>query len=175
MKLEKKLIDRQARRTGICDVRMDNYDEVFDELIRQVTINCPERGSSMLTSGILLMKVRDEMKITVSAYKSLYESSVVFGMRKQVQAEEGVDEMENKIKDLDRKKTILENQLFELRNEYDSIEKGYEEINKYQIEENKKEIRFLEQQNSTFNDFIQSAIDLNGAENFKQLWANRKA
>jgi dynein light intermediate chain len=103
-KLEKKLRDRQARRTGICDVRMDIYDEAFNELIRQVTINCPERG-------ILLSKVRDEMKITVSAYKSLYESSVTFGMRKQVQAEEGMDDMKKRIEELERKKKILQNQV----------------------------------------------------------------
>jgi dynein light intermediate chain, axonemal len=103
-KLEKRLKDRQARRSGICDVRMDIYDEVFNELIRQVTINCPERG-------ILLSKVKDEMKITVASYKSLYESSVTFGMRKQVQAEEGIDDMSSRIKQLDKKKTILQNQV----------------------------------------------------------------
>ena len=55
------------------------------------------------------MKVRDELKIGCAAYKALYESSVVFGVRKQVQAEEGVKEMENKIKDLERQKKILDN------------------------------------------------------------------
>jgi dynein light intermediate chain len=55
------------------------------------------------------MKVRDEMKITTAAYKALYESSVVFGVRKQVQAEAGVNSMENQIKELERNKKILEN------------------------------------------------------------------
>ncbi len=119
------------------------------------------------------MKVRDEMKVTVAAYKSLYESSVVFGMRKQVQAEEGVEKMEQSIKELERKKTILENQLFELRNEHESIEKGYEEINRYQIEENKKEIKFLEQQNSTFLEFIQTATQIGTADTFKKMWYKR--
>lgn len=44
-KLEIKLKQRQARKTGICDVRSEIYDEAFNELIRQVTINCPERGN----------------------------------------------------------------------------------------------------------------------------------
>lgn len=83
---------------------MDIYDEVFNELIRQVTINSPERG-------ILLSKVRDEMKITVAAYKSLYDSSVTFGMRKQVQAEEGVDDMKKSIEELERKKKVYQNQV----------------------------------------------------------------
>lgn len=88
----------------MCDVRMDIYDDVFNELIRQVTLNSPERG-------ILLMKIRDELKVRVAAYKSLYESSIIFGMRKQVQAEEGVEEMEKRLTELERKKTILQNQV----------------------------------------------------------------
>ena len=97
---------------GICDVRYEIYDEAFNELIRQVAINCPERGTPIFVKskkGLLLMKVRDELKIGCAAYKALYESSVVFGVRKQVQAEEGVKEMENKIKDLERQKKILDN------------------------------------------------------------------
>lgn len=150
---------------------MDIYDEVFNELIRQVTINCPERG-------ILLSKVRDEMKITAAAYKSLYDSSVTFGMRKQVQAEEGIDNMKNRIEELERKKKILQNQvrvllpkLFELQNEYDSIEKGYREINDNQKEEFKKEIEFLHHQNTILNDFYSSAETFNTS--FKEMWNSR--
>lgn len=111
--LQKKLKERQARMRGICDVRYEIYDEAFNELIRQVAINCPERG-------LLLMKVRDELKIGCAAYKALYESSVVFGVRKQVQAEEGVKEMENKIKDLERQKKILDNYKIDYTNEFAS-------------------------------------------------------
>jgi dynein light intermediate chain len=44
LKLQQKLKERQARVKGICDVRYEIYDEAFNELIRQVAINCPERG-----------------------------------------------------------------------------------------------------------------------------------
>ena len=54
---------------------------VVDELIRQVTVNCAERG-------ILLLRVRDEMRMTLAAYQTLYESSIAFGMRKALQAEQ---------------------------------------------------------------------------------------
>lgn len=49
-----------------------------DEIIRQVTINCAERG-------LLLLRVRDELRMTVAAYQALYESSIAFGMRKALQ------------------------------------------------------------------------------------------
>ena len=48
------LQQRQARETGICPVREELYAQCFDELIRQVTLDQPERG-------LLLMRVRDEI------------------------------------------------------------------------------------------------------------------
>merc|ERR550514_1288419 len=41
--LDQRLMERQARETGICPVREELYSQCFDELIRQVTINCAER------------------------------------------------------------------------------------------------------------------------------------
>ena len=73
--LDRKLQQRQARETGICPVREELYAQCFDEVIRQVTINCAERG-------LLLLRVRDEVRMTIAAYQTLYESSIAFGMRK---------------------------------------------------------------------------------------------
>ena len=64
--LDKKLQERQSRETGICPIREELYSQAFDELIRQVTINCAERG-------FLLVRVRDEIKMTIQAYQTLYE------------------------------------------------------------------------------------------------------
>merc|ERR1712072_445918 len=114
--LDQRLMERQARETGICPVREDLYSQCFDEIIRQVTINCPERG-------LLLLRVRDEIRMTIDAYKTLYESSVTFGVRKQLQAEQGMGEMEDKIKDLEQTKRDLENQVLELRNKVEVSEK----------------------------------------------------
>lgn len=63
---------------------------VADELIRQVTINCSERG-------LLLVRVRDEINMTIAAYQTLYESSVAFGMRKALQAEQGKTDLEKRV------------------------------------------------------------------------------
>jgi len=50
--LNRKLVERQARQTGLCPVREELFQECFDELIRQVTLNEPEQG-------LLLLRVRD--------------------------------------------------------------------------------------------------------------------
>lgn len=62
-----------------------------DELIRQVTINCAERG-------LLLLRVRDEIHMTIAAYQTMYESSIAFGIRKALIAEQRKAEMEAKVK-----------------------------------------------------------------------------
>ena len=51
--LDERLLARQARESGICPIREELHSQCFDEIIRQVTIDCPERG-------LLLMRVRDE-------------------------------------------------------------------------------------------------------------------
>jgi dynein light intermediate chain len=60
--LDKRLQTRQARETGICPIREELYAQTFDELIRQITINCSHRG-------LLLVRVRDEMRMTIQAYQ----------------------------------------------------------------------------------------------------------
>jgi dynein light intermediate chain len=62
--LDRKLQQRQARETGICPEREELYSQSFDEIIRQVTINCAERG-------LLLLRVRDEVRMTMAAYQTL--------------------------------------------------------------------------------------------------------
>lgn len=41
-------------------------------------MNCAERG-------LLLLRVRDEITMTMAAYQTLYQSSIAFGMRKALQ------------------------------------------------------------------------------------------
>ena len=98
--LDAKIKEREAREKGICPVREELYSQCFDELIRQVTIECPERG-------LLLLKVRDEIKNTISSYRTLYESAILFGIRKQLEAEVGKDQLKKEISELERKKVEL--------------------------------------------------------------------
>ena len=79
--LDKRIKTLNAKETGICPNREELYDECFDELIRQVTINCLERG-------ILMMLVKQESVMTMKAYQDLYISSVAYGIRNGLIAEE---------------------------------------------------------------------------------------
>ena len=98
-------------------MREELYAQCFDELIRQVTINCAERG-------LLLLRVRDEARMSIAAYQTLYESSVAFCMRKALGGEQGKSDAEARIEHLEGRETDLERQVAELKARCDSIERG---------------------------------------------------
>ncbi|KAL2726271.1 hypothetical protein V1477_018085 [Vespula maculifrons] len=173
--LDMKLQQRQARETGICPVRRELYTQCFgmflsfrleknnkivkqnisDELIRQVTINCAERG-------LLLLRVRDEIKMTLAAYQTLYQSSIAFGMRKALQvyiglilncltlynyAEQGKEDLIAIADELRQQKTEVENTLTELRHKFDLAEKRSAELKEAEEKKYTEEIQFLKKTN----------------------------
>lgn len=147
--MDSRLEERQARATGICPVREDLYEQGFDELIRQITLNQPERG-------LLMLRMRDEAKMTIDAYKTLYDSSITFGVRKQVQAEHGVSEMEDSIKSLESECKALNSDVLELRNKVEVIEKRETEVRSLMEKKRKEEIDFLKYQGQNLDQFLKS-------------------
>lgn len=111
--LDHQLQARQARETGICPVREELYAQCFDELIRQITINCAERG-------LLLLRVRDEARMTISAYETLYESSIAYGIRKALMAEQKRTELDQKLKQLALNKKELQSQVENMKRTIES-------------------------------------------------------
>ena len=56
-------------------------------------------------------RVRDEIRMTIAAYQTLYESSIAFGMRKALMAEQGKVDLEQQILQLKSEKKDLETQV----------------------------------------------------------------
>eukprot|EP00756_Hemistasia_phaeocysticola_P031737 Hpha_TRINITY_DN16373_c0_g1::TRINITY_DN16373_c0_g1_i1::g.62379::m.62379/K10410/DNALI; dynein light intermediate chain, axonemal len=140
-RLDGELKRRQARETGICAVRAELYEQTFDELIRQVTVDSCERG-------LLLLRVRDDLRHTVEAYSTLFDSSVAFGTRKALQAEQGKSDIQDKIRRLERRVADLEVKHAELQAQCEEVareekEKGRQEKVKYD-----GEIKYLKDANN---------------------------
>ncbi|XP_061573260.1 axonemal dynein light intermediate polypeptide 1 [Cololabis saira] len=114
--LELKLQEKQGKGMGICPIRRELYSQCFDELIRQVTVTCGERG-------LLLLQVRDEIQMTIGTYQTLYESGIAFGLRQALLAEQGKEDMIKRISDLEDEKQDLIKQLNEQKALCDAIEK----------------------------------------------------
>ena len=94
--LDQKLKERRAKEKGICPVRQELYSQCFDEIIRQVTIDNPDRG-------LLLLRVRDEIKMSIASYQILYESAILYGIRKQLQAEDTREELKKQLEEKEKK------------------------------------------------------------------------
>jgi dynein light intermediate chain, axonemal len=145
-KLDKKLSERKARETGICPVREELYSQCFDELIRQVALDSPERG-------LLLMRTRDEVKMTIDAYKTLYASSVTFGIKKQLRAEQGIPALEEHANELSSTNSQLELEVQELRSKLEIIEKREAERRTTDEKKRKEELDFLKYQGQHLDSF----------------------
>merc|ERR1712224_420510 len=136
---------RQARETGICPIREELYSQCFDELIRQVTIICAERG-------LLLLRVRDEIRMTICAYQSLYESSIAFGMRKALQAEQRRNQCSAQLKSLTADNRKLKNEVSELEDKIAQIERNEEQRREQEERRHKEEVEMLKKLNAQRKD-----------------------
>lgn len=150
--LDTRLQQRQARETGVCPIREELYAQAFDEIIRQVTVSCAERG-------LLLLRVRDEARMTIAAYKTLYESSVAFGMRKALQAEQGKLDMQNTIRNLEREKEELERQVVELHAKCEAIERREAERRAADEKKHAEEVAYFRKTHQTLTSNLQAIIN----------------
>ena len=138
--IDSRLLQRQARDSGICPIRRELFTECFDELIREVTIDCAERG-------LLLLKVRDEIKMTLAAYQTLYESSIAFGTRKTLEAEQGRAQEEQALRELQEKRQQLEKKLADEKRAGEENVKRDNERRKLEEAKHQDELQFLKKTN----------------------------
>lgn len=71
-----------------------------ESIIRETACECPERG-------LLLLRVRDELRLSIKAYQTLYHNSISYGRKKAVQAEVGITELEAEVQRLERRRDQL--------------------------------------------------------------------
>ena len=137
--LEKRLKTLNAKETGICPIREELYEECFDELIRQVTINCLERG-------ILMMLVKQESMMTMKAYQELYQSSIAYGIRNGLIAEEEKKKLKEKIDETDEKNEKIAEDIDKLEKEIELLIKTDEEERIEANEKHRQEVAVKEDQ-----------------------------
>ncbi|CAG9135345.1 Axonemal dynein light intermediate polypeptide 1 [Plutella xylostella] len=149
--LDTRLQQRQARETGICPVRRQLYTQCFDELIRQVTINCGERG-------LLLLRVRDEARVTMEAYQTLYCSSIAFGMRKALQSEQGKSDLMDQVARLEAERAELEKTSLELKQKTEQLERRAAELRAAEEKRHQEELLALKKTNAQLKAQLEGII-----------------
>ncbi len=114
-----------------------------------MTLDLPERG-------LLLLRIRDEMRMTLDAYKTLYDSSIVFGIRKQLQAEQGIPELESELAEAGETKKALELQLAALKNKLEIVERRIATKRALDDKRRKEEINYLKHENKHLESFVKN-------------------
>lgn len=141
----------QARETGICPVRRELYAQCFDEIIRQVTINCSERG-------LILMRIRDEMVMSMDAYETLYCSSISFGMRKALQSQEGKEKLVEYVAQLETDKDAMEAIISDMRLRAEQNDRRNAELHAAEEKKHAEEIAFLKKTNAQLKAQLEGII-----------------
>jgi len=149
--LDRRLQTNQARETGICPIRENLYNECFDELIRQVTINCLERG-------ILLLRIKKEVEMTVNSYQSLYESAIAYGIRTALISEESKSKMDEQIKRIDDDCNYLTDKINKLEKEIETISIQDEKKRQEENEKHEKIVKDYREKNNKLKDEIKNKL-----------------
>ena len=156
--LDKRIKVLEAKETGVCTIREQLYSECFDELIRQVTINCLERG-------ILMMLVKTEYENQIKTYQNLYQSSIAYGIRSYLIIEEEKRKMNDE-------NDQMEEECETLSSDIEALKKEIEEL-KVKDEEQRQELNEKHRQFLTLNT---ESIELlkNEIRNKWEIWTKQQ-
>ncbi|EPY26023.1 hypothetical protein AGDE_11579 [Angomonas deanei] len=97
--------------------------------------------------------------MTLDAYRSLYESSTAYGVRKALQEEQSKVELEARVRALEREKEELQRQVSDLEQECDRMED--EERARREEEERKhtEEVAFFRRTYETLSSNLQTVVN----------------
>ncbi|KAF1783412.1 Axonemal dynein light chain [Phytophthora cactorum] len=143
--LDLRLQQRQARETGICPVREELYAQCFDH-------------DQLSERGLLLLRVRDEARMTIAAYQTLYESSIAFGMRKTLMAEQKKMEAEQQIRTLEGELRDLTSQIEELSTRCEAVARREEEKKAQDEKKHQEEVELLRKNNDQLKASLESML-----------------
>ncbi|CAG7784830.1 unnamed protein product [Allacma fusca] len=141
--LNVRLVRSDARPRGICSIRQYLFSQCFDEIIRQVTVNCAERG-------ILLCNIRDELSLTLKTYAELVDYAISFGLRKVEESKQEEDELRQEYARLQAKKKALEEENQEGKMKMAKMSRCYRDQRKSTEATRNLRLAYLQRSNDQF-------------------------
>eukprot|EP00471_Norrisiella_sphaerica_P004265 CAMPEP_0184487502 /NCGR_PEP_ID=MMETSP0113_2-20130426/10155_1 /TAXON_ID=91329 /ORGANISM="Norrisiella sphaerica, Strain BC52" /LENGTH=269 /DNA_ID=CAMNT_0026869837 /DNA_START=207 /DNA_END=1016 /DNA_ORIENTATION=+ len=151
--LDTKLQQNQARETGLCPIREELYSQAFDEIIRQVTINCAERG-------LLLLRVREELRMEISSFQTLYESSIAYGLRSALCQQQKRRETEEKLAKLASECASLEGKIKVQLDRAESMRKRAQDENVVMNERHNEDVTLIKNHNAMLRKTLAEKLSL---------------
>lgn len=150
--LDIRLEQLRARESGIDPVRRELYSQCFDELIRQITLTSPERG-------LLLLRIRDEARMTLVAFQGLFESSIAYGTRKSILTEQTGNTQQLELIELKQQRADTHKQLNEWKVMSELIEKKFTELRQLDEKRHQEEIHNLKRTNQQLKNQLEGIIN----------------
>lgn len=96
--------------------------------------------------------------MTIAAYQTLYESSIAFGMRKALMAEQKKTEMEARAKLLGQEKKELERQIEELDGRCEAIQRREQERSALDEKKHSEEVDYLRKTNDQLKSNLENLL-----------------
>lgn len=152
--LDNELVRQGAREIGLCDVRRILYDQLFDELIRQEIIACPERGR-------LLRMLRRETELSLKSLLSCYESGLAYGIKKKLSSCAEKSKLTMKISELLSKRSELNEIIRKLEPTVAEVKKQVEAKESEKIAELNAVEAEIEKENESLLAFLKGCIKVN--------------
>ena len=113
-RLDKQLYREKALEIGICPKRRRIYEDLFDELIRTIALQCFERG-------FLLARIKNEYVRWMSTYEEIYLSGMAYGLRQYLYKSEEKRHYERRIVQLEDDCQQLRDQIDQESNRFEKI------------------------------------------------------
>jgi dynein light intermediate chain len=104
------------------------------------------------------VRVRDEIKMTIQAYQTLYESSIAYGMRKALMAEQKKSEMQTTIKQLDETCDELTREVERLEQEIDDVIRRDEEERQREQKAHDDQVQYLKDLNQDYKNELETLL-----------------
>ncbi|UJR26152.1 hypothetical protein I4U23_007496 [Adineta vaga] len=149
------LYKEEALEIGLCPKRRRIYNDLFDELIRTITLQCSERG-------LLLARIKNEFLQWMNTYEEVYSSGMAYGLRQYLCKTEEKQKYEYAIKELESDCRQLQDELETESNHFEKLSKAlfYDNEHEQSAEQRllKKNVNILRSTNEILQRDLQNTL-----------------
>ena len=94
--------------------------------------------------------------MSIASYQILYESAILYGIRKQLQAEDARLKLKKELEEKEKKNIELTNKKIALENKLLALKKHFAERKEIEAAKREKDITFLNQQRESLEKIIKN-------------------
>ena len=106
----------------------------------------------------MLVRCRDEIRMTIAAYQTLYESSIAYGMRKALMSEQRKNQLQQEIKTLEETCHRLQQDTQRYEDEIKAMERNDEEERQTENKAHEDKVNYLNELNNDYKKELEQIL-----------------